>query len=432
MPEEHPLESLPEQLSLLTGAVARAGVEVAEASRRSVYRPSGFARMYLLQSAIATWRLKISRTKTHRFIFVYRKSETFVVMEAAVECRLLPSAPEPRRGAGNTPQWQVSYPQFLLTGLTDEEFSRFAPPDFDPAKTVVAVLDPHGQDLLGVEFGKKPRIRYSPGRLPGPVEQGKYSLRPLLNLIEAAQRWDDGDWPIAASRPPQDGGNEAVKEVLQSFAEAYRQIAEQLDSTPTVAIGDVDLARYRIASYSADITVKLNSDGELAQDADEEEQRVGLTLRISDAEPDVGHVVPALPVMEVRGDLYNSFFETLTSAARSFCPFLGLRPEFQAAASKFLETAREDTLIFFADNDRDLNIYLFRMRGIRLDTPMTLLFVGVFEQPSDTRVSWSVEHASNRTIVLFSGPGDGIIVQKEDARYFLRALENVKRWEEML
>src|SRR5262249_19297771 len=152
----------------------------------------------------------------------------------------------------------------------------FGPPDATRENTIFFKLG-SGQNILAIsnpELGKKATLRYSPERIPGPVEtqNGKYSLVPFLDLTWTLRDWLTQEKPSSAAirllgAPSNDT---PVHEILTALLQAYVDSSESLANS---ASDDLFLP-YVIDRYDLSLNLRLRADGSLAEKKEEEQFRL--------------------------------------------------------------------------------------------------------------------------------------------------------------
>lgn len=437
MDPEHSLEELPEQLAGLVNAVAMSSVAVVNGSKAIRTWPVQFEEAYSMPFAAMNWRLFFSTTATSVIFFFFRTNTTFISVDVRVSASLTPSADNSRSiAAALGPGLKISFPTFLVTNLTDEEFVLFAPPGATRQNTLILALDPNQASLLAISFNAANRVRFSPNRVPGAVEQGNYSLAPLLTVIEILGHWDDKRWPLGPPVLEQGIANPIVNSIVARLTEAYTDITANLLKVPPALIGAVDLSCRNFSKYGAELSVSLRADGTLATSAEEERSVVSLKFIVPDSENNTPVVLPHFLVLQATGSLYDSIFETLLGDGLGAVSELLRLQDPQVArplTTEFLDSARGSASFLPIDRQPPSRRYLAVLHGQLFghDATTTLICTFEFAQTSETSVSW-LEDGDTEPVALFQGSAEDVKLDQDSADQLFPLFINIEHWRNIL
>ena len=442
MADAAPLDKLPEQLAKLAACVADSADSVKKVSIERCFLPLGRASFLQIPEARMVWRLSMTRkeSKTYFFIFTSEKPP-YVSLDVLVETSIRLGLPdEAPLGAPDPSQVHVRYPDFFVSDLNEEEFVKFTPPGSTRKNALVLKVGETLGGFLGVRFGEKNQILYSPNKMPGRVQSGPYSLQPFLELIAAIRNWSKSGSPggeyIQVGVSSQ---GTVVREIVNKVIEGYTACCEALATRPLIPLPGMEGDSYQIAEYGADLELKLRIDGSLSEKPEQERFCIQLRLRVENSNKPVVEGILAPARLFVSGPLYDSFLENLASFGGSayLANMLGplIREDSyevrRLRAQEFARSAHADSSILLAGSGLDADLYLLLLRGSLYEVPVTLLSVAEFNTESPEEVSWNLEGIMMR-LAGFAGDSNTTTIESEDADLVFPIIENIKRWGEFL
>lgn len=436
MDQQQPLDELPGQLANLVKAVATASTTVVNTSVERQAWPSAGPEIYSIARAAMNWRLFFSIKTTNVVFFFFRSETDFIPVDARVSAFLSPAA-EMTVTSRPISALELVFPVFVVTGLSPEDFALFTPPGATEQDTLVLALNPQQTTLLAISFRKVPRVRCSENRVPGKVEEGKYSLGPLLRAIDVIRDLSNTAWPLGAPVKRSNVANATIAAILDKLEQAYAEVSSVLSKVSPAMVGTVDLSCRRLSGYGSDLTVGLKEDGSLATKADNERYRVNLRFAIADQGNTAPQLFPQLPAMQVQEKLYTSFFETLLGdGLLTMAHLLGINDSNaevrKLLARQFLESARKDASILLMERHPGFRKYLVLLRGELFGRGATTAVCSMeLAQSSEDSVFW-FQDGDQEVIALFQGKGDQLVIGKDEANLLFPLFAAIKRWKDLL
>ena len=429
-----PLAKLPEEITALSRLIPKVGHTFTSSSVDRWFKPAGLSEINYLRSVVATWRINFSKSGTSTILFIFRrKKEPFVMLDAKVSLSIRTTSPIEQQPtpALHEIQRRVRYPSFLWTDPTDAEVTLFGPPGATRENTVFFKLGGSVENILGImnpELGKKATLRYSPKRIPGAVEpsDGKYSLRPFLDLTSTIRAWLSQNKPTTTATqtvgtPMQ---TTVVHQILTALLQAY---VDSNAALKTPEMMDV-FQDYLIGKYEFALKLRLKSDGSLAERKEDEQFQLLIDAGISSATPPVASVVVEAPDFMVDGPLFEAFFSSLTppSAVEAIADELQLHPGF---VRPFLIAAKPGAAIFRSGRkdgrDRDILV----LSGDLTGSPSIVIINAEFKVDADRdppRVEL-LESSVNAVRFVGSDPGSAVI-RFETIEYYILLASSIRRW----
>lgn len=382
-PETLGLDGLPGIVAQLGQATAVAAARVVHASLPSAAGSASAAEHYY---AVAATRLEF------RFLFVRKASQVLLFFHkqktevrplsgtlrlqlVARDERLAPppfdaeAAPLPRTSEpAESVRFRLRLPAFVDLSPSLEERVRYAPAGAAPESLVLFRIGPAAQHRLAIALApalEQSRIVYFDG-VRHELLSG-WPARPFLDLARAIRRFaleaqtEDGPLPsekmldldLSAMTPDNDAGR-----VIKTLVAAYLQTESALPLPPPPGTLSAELARserdaelrsagllpgYEIASYRAEVQLRLSADGLIHSEG----EAVVLGLRLAVRRAATGLAVELAlspPDFLITGRLFDAFVE----AIRSQKPGAGFPPELQspAAWSELVTSAQSELSIF--------------------------------------------------------------------------------------
>src|SRR5215510_347620 len=237
MATPEPLAKLPKDITSLTGMIPEIGRSLTSVSVDRWFREPSLAEINYLRTIDLDWKISFTKSGTFTILFIFNKrKETWVMLDAGISLNVrIANMLEPRpKPVIEDIHRMVRFPTFFWTNPSDSEIKTFGPPDATRENTIFFKLG-SGQNILAIsnpELGKKATLRYSPERIPGPVEtqNGKYSLVPFLDLTWTLRDWLTQEKPSSAAirllgAPSNDT---PVHEILTALLQAYVDSSESL------------------------------------------------------------------------------------------------------------------------------------------------------------------------------------------------------------
>ena len=429
-----PLAKLPEEITALSGLIPKVGHTFTSTSVERWFKQPGLAEINYLRSVVATWRINFSKTGTSTILFIFRrKKEPFVMLDATVSLAIRVASPiEPQPApAIHEIQRRVTYPTFLLPDPTDAEIALFGPPGSTRDNTVFFKLGSSGENILAIlnpELGKNAKLRYSPKGVPGAVEpkDGKYSLRPFLDLTSTIRDW------LAQKKPTVTGTQmtgtpmqtTVVHEILTALLQAYVDSNQAL-KTPEMM--DV-FQQYLIGKYEFALKLRLKADGSLAEKKEEEQSQLMIDGSINSGTPPVASVVVEAPDFLVDGPLFDAFFSSLTppSAVDAIAGELHLHPNF---VRPFLHSAKEGAAIFRSGHEDGRDQDILVLTGNLTGSPSVVIINAEFRVNVDRDPPKVELFVGSVRAVRFEGPDPGSeVIRFEFIKYYILLASSIHRW----
>lgn len=429
-----PLAKLPEEITSLSSLIPKVGHAFTSTSVDRWFKEPHFSEINYLRSVVATWRINFSRSGTSTILFIFRRrKEPFVMLDATVSLSVRTTTPIEQQltPALHEIQRRVMYPTFLWTNPTDAEIALFGPPGATLGNTVFFKLGSSAENILGImnpELGKRATLRYSPKGVPGAVEpsNGKYSLRPFLDLTSTIRDWLSRNKPTTTATqlvgPPMQ--TTVVHEILNAFLQAYVDSNKAL-KTPEMM--DV-FQKYLIGKYQFALKLRLRADGSLAERKEEEQFQLVIDAGISSATPPIASVVVEAPDFLVDGPLFDAFFSSLTPVGpvQAIADALRLNPGF---VRPFLTAAKPGAAIFRSgrkgDRDRDIMV----LSGDLAGSPSVVIINAEFTVDADRNPPRVELLESSVNAVRFIGPDPGsAVIGFEFIEYYLLLASSIRRW----
>jgi hypothetical protein len=434
-----PLENLPAQLTTFVSNITVAGRLVTSASVDRWTLPPGHAEINYLTTARITLRLYFAKSGTTTIFFIFHKDTgTWVMLDALVSLALRAASmvePAPILTT-NDIRRLIKVPSFLWMNVTENEVASFGPPETTRQNTVFFRIGEGGQDVLAIknpEAGKKATLRYSPGGVPGQVEpkNGKYSLRPFMDLTRTLRDWLAQEKPAFLTLenigPPAD--DTTVHRILTKLLQAYVDSSNAL--VPTDAADDTPLPlqqSYRIPSYDVTLKLRLKADGTLAQKEKEEQFQLAADVTLSaDAIPSA-MVTLGPPDFLVSGPLYDAFFSELQTpaAVEAIADAMHINAGF---LRPFFASARPASAIFRVnrgpDNDRDILV----LPGQLFGEPTTVIIEAEFRVNAKKEPpTVELQNAALQVITLKGGDPGSVQINFDYVEYFLLLARTIWFW----
>lgn len=434
MDTPQPLAKLPEEITALSSLIPKVGHTFTATSVDRWFKQPGLAEINYLRSVVATWRINFSKSGTSTILFIFRRrKEVFVMLDATISLSIRAASPIEQQPtpALHEIQRRVRYPAFLWTDPTDAEVTLFGPPGTTRENTVFFKLGSAGDNILGImnpELGKRATLRYSPKRIPGAIEpsNGKYSLRPFLDLTWTIRDWLSNNKPsttatLMVGTPMQ---TTVVHQILTALLQAYVDSNKALKTPEMMEV----FQEYLIGKYEFALKLRLKADGSLAERKEEEQFQLVIDAGISSATPPVASVVVEAPDFLVDGPLFEAFFSSLTppGAVQAIADELRLNPAF---VRPFLTAAKSGAAIFRSgrEDGRDRDIMV--LSGDLTGSPSVVIINAEFKVNADRdppRVEL-IESSVNAERFVGSDPGSAVI-DFEFIKYYLLLASSIRRW----
>lgn len=433
-----PLAELPKEITALSSLIPKIGHTFTATSVDRWFKSSGLAEINYLRSVVGTWRINFSKSGTSTILFIFRrKKEPFVILDAQVSVSIRTTSPIEQQPtpALHEIQRRIEYPTFLWTDPTEAEVIFFGPPGATLENTVFFKLGSTGENILAImnpELGKRATLRYSPNRIPGPVEpkSGKYSLRPFLDLTSTIRDWLSKDKPtttatLTVGTPRQ---RTVVHQILTALLQAYVDSNKALKTPEMPAV----FQDYMIGKYEFALKLRLKADGSLAEKKEEEQFQLVIDAGITSATPPVASVVVEAPDFLVDGPLYDAFFSSLTppSAYGAIARALRLSPPSPPEIVRpFLIAAKSGAAIFRSgrEDGRDKDIMI--LSGDLTGSPSIVIINAEFKVDAERNPPKVELHESSVRAERFEGPDPGAAeISFEFIEYHLLLASSIRRW----
>jgi hypothetical protein len=397
------------------------------------FREPSLAEINYLRTIDLDWQISFIKSGTSTIFFIFHKQkETWVMLDASVSLNVrIANTLEPRpRPAIEDIHRMVRFPTFFWADPSDSEISTFGPPGATRGNTIFFKLG-SGQNIFAIsnpELGKKATLRYSPGRIPGPVEpqDGKYSLAPFLDLTRTLRDWLARDKPSSAAirLVGAPGKDTPVHQILTALLQAYVDSSESLAK----ASSDDLFLPYVIDRYHLSLNLRVRADGSLAEKKEEEQFRLILDASIKNGPPPESSVDLMPPDFLIGGALFDAFFSALQppSAVQALANALGINPGF---LRPFIADAKSTAIIFRIDREEDRDEDLMVLSG-ELTGSQTTLIIKAFFRVKAERDPPTVELDEDTIEILritSAGPPTGLIPFKF-VNYYLLLASSLRHW----
>jgi hypothetical protein len=426
------LEDLPAQLSVSTRAVAAAAVRAARSSRQTLLSPHD--RLVCVNRADVNWRLAIARSEGRWRLFgVDSDRPPYVPLDVAVTVGL--KLEERSEGVSSRPiPWLIELPSFFAPAAD----AALGIPDAPARETVFLQA---GGNLIAIhlldDFSLRPwpRMRVSRDGVPGPVLDDEFPLQPILDVLDDLRLQPARGVPLARTIGAAD--DNPARRVLDLLTGAYEGTRDALAQTPPFASPVLANSRYDAEVFRARVVMSLDADAEVAEEFEDEVQRMEVQLTIASGETDARILVQ--PCVITRGPAYDAFFAALNDPALIDRPtdqldtLADLLERSTAAAQRFAASAHAESVLVSTGAKAGLfnrePMYLVLMRGTLDGQPTTLVFAGKFDG-RDAEMSWETGRTQRLALVVGARPpGD---VDRRDARWFFSLVFNSYIWAQRL
>jgi len=433
MATPEPLAELPKDITSLTGLVPEIGRGLTSVSVDRWFREPSLAEINYLRTIDLDWQISFTKSGASTIFFIFhKKKEDWVMLDANVSLNVrIANTQEPRpRPAVENIHRRVRFPTFFWADPSASEITTFGPPGATRENTIFFKLG-SGENIFAIsnpELGKKATLRYSPERIPGPVEpqNGKYSLAPFLDLTATLRNWLLLDKPSSAAielegTPSKDT---PVHEILTALLQAYVDSNDSLAKSPA----DDLFLPYVIDRYDFSLNVRLRADGSLAESKEEEQFRLILDASTKNGPPPVTSVDLLPPDFLIGGALFDAFFSALQppGAVQALADALGINPGF---VRPFIADAKSTAIIFRIDRDEDEDEDVMVLSGELLGSPTTLIVRALFRVKAEKDPP-TVELNEDSVEILRitgAGPPTGPIPFKFVSYYLLLA-SGLRHW----
>jgi hypothetical protein len=446
------LDKLPSQISALAGAVPQAGISLVRASIDRLLDPvRGFPTLHFMNEARLAWRFYLAQKESEIFFFFIREdSPVDVVLDTNISFRVaaVSRTDQPTPITAESISKRIVLPPFIKTQPSAQELRDFAPQGAKWENTLFLTLGPQRQNLLAVMNPKKhnlvgitepdwwPKLRYSPNGVPGAIEpdNGKYSLKPFLDLTETLRSWVKNGFDVGPDMPfdvDSLGYQSDVKHILKTIIKAYSEALSQvrMGGTNQSKLLLALVGEYEVLDFQARVVLRLRPDGSIASDNKQDPfQLLMLVWMIQEQEKMKTRVAIGPPDFLVSGALYEAFLEALQQkeALTEIATLLNSSSE---EVNSLLRAFAKSGVIFRIKREDDGDTDILVLPGVDSGKNAALMLRGKFvvdAAKDPPRVELKKNTIRN---LLFNEPNrESPSVESEAVKYFFRLFDNIKRW----
>lgn len=449
------LDKLPAQISALAEAVPQASIALAKTSIDHLLEPvHGFHPLYFLSEARLAWRLYLAQEKSKIVFFFMRESSPVnVVLDTNISFRVAAVSrfEQPTPITAESIIKRIVLPAFIKTQPSKQELKDFAPQGATQENTLFLTIGPQRKNLLAVMNPEKhnlvgitepdwwPSLQYSPNGIPGAVEpdNGKYSLKPFLDLTETLRSWVKEGFDVGLdmtfnvdSLGYQSDVRHILKTIIKAYSDAFSQVRMRETSQSKLLLALA--GGYEVLDFQARVVLRLRPDGSIASDNKQDPFQLLMLVRmIRERDKMKARVAIGPPDFLVSGALYAAFLEALQQkeALAEITSQLQSSPE---EVKRLLRTFAELGVIFRIKRENDGDTDILVLPDVDSGKSAALMLRGKFvveaaKEPAHVKLRKGTIHN-----LLSNEPNrEASSVDLEDletVRYFLRLLDNIKRW----
>jgi hypothetical protein len=343
---------------------------------------------------------------------------------------------------------RIVLPPFIKTQPSKQELEKFAPLEATRENTLFLTIGPQRQNLLAVMNPEKhnlvgitdphwwPKLRYSPSGVPGAIESqnGNWFLKPFLDLTETLRSWVKDGFDVGLdmtfdvdSLGYQSDVRHILKTIIKAYSDAFSQVRMGGRSQSKLLLALA--GGYEVLDFQARVVLRLRPDGSIANDNNQDPFQLLMLVRmIQEQEKMKARIAIGPPDFLVSGALYAAFLEALQQreALAEIVKLLHSSPE---EVRSLLRTFAKFGVIFRIKREDDGDTDILVLPGVDSGKSAALMLRGKFvvdAAKDPPRVELKKDTIRN---LLFNEPNrESPSVDLEAVRYFLRLLDNIKRW----
>ncbi len=464
-----PLQFLPDHAADIGRSMVCAAERLVKVgfARQSATRAFPFETFFLTQSEFA-WRFFVTqKTDKKIFFFFRRRSSEKILLDSRVTMgfKLWDSIPSNLVADPEAMRFYYNLPPFIQHFKTTKaaQNKHFFPPGdgktaHGPKDNLLVALGNGNEDMLGlagVDDGN-PKLRYTPkaGEIRDFDGKDNWPMIVVIELIQAIRNWvgnkiqKEKAYPFTPFRDESNAGanskDRIVHSVIENISRAYCSGFSAVlygngtifDRSASMGIG------YGINDYQAKVSMRLDEEGQLSGDEDDNTFQLALNLSIvpENSGPQV-HVAVEPPDYLVAGEFRQKFLDTIVengSALKKICgdikAFLGSDGDEKILKNKilgFIQKAGSESVIFRINRKKDKDTDIIVLRAPFDGIEYRMILCSDFKITSNTleREVFLVKPKDIKILhFLPAHRMEGYLENKRLAQHFLHLLADMQRW----
>lgn len=444
------LEALPTDVAAVIGSLPEANAKLLLLSAERLWSsPTSLPDTLLLRNIAFAWDFYLVKQGKKTKLFFKRQEWVNLVLRVQLRFKVVPHSPADNRPALNLQNlsyvWVI--PRFIVPFASETQFQACAPANSTRQDTILLAVGATGEDVFALAHLDrsldKVKMKFTPreGIAFVPHPDGKrWPAAPFLALFASIRSWIAGAGASeqeADLRLVFDQDEDEVQRLLRLVTQTYVEGTNRLNAPSIRFQHEVHrrlIVAYHLNAYEADLQLRLNEQGELADDDNDDPFKLQLQVRIQQEKAKTAvRIRLGPPDFLVSGTLYQHLLEKVAAEVETN---KDLRQALQKdllqmyevpleSLTALLRTGAPQSSIFRIQRKKEEDTDVFALPFAFEGQPNYLIFKARFKIPNPDDPA-TIELKSDRLELLYDPRTKTL---DEDAvKYFVRIIKYLKQW----